>query len=108
MHIIFCCSQSWPLKQCHVFLAFTGPINISTTAVLVSPGISVHGTMSITTSEVYFEVDEDHEDFKKIDPQVGQRVFSRIIRLAAGVHFVNVGEVFKLNEVSTSLPLPHE
>ena len=48
-----------------------GPINISTSAILVSPGVAVHGTLSITSSEVYFEVDEDHSDFKKIDSQVG-------------------------------------
>ena len=47
-----------------------GPINISTTAVLVSPGVSVSGTVSITSSEVYFEVDEEHPDFKRIDNQV--------------------------------------
>ena len=37
----------------------------------MSPGISVWGTISITSSEVYFEVDEDNEEFKKIDPKVG-------------------------------------
>ena len=47
-----------------------GPINISTTAILVSPGVAVSGTVSITSSEVYFEVDEDHPDFKNIDNQV--------------------------------------
>ena len=52
----------------------SGPINISTSAVLVSPGVAVHGTMSITSSEVYFEVDEDHADFKKIDAQVGTKL----------------------------------
>eukprot|EP00094_Tigriopus_californicus_P012159 TCALIF_11751-PA protein Name:"Similar to NBEA Neurobeachin (Homo sapiens)" AED:0.12 eAED:0.13 QI:0/0.04/0/0.81/1/1/22/0/1914 len=46
-----------------------GPINISTPAILVSPGISLWGTISITSSEVYFEVDEDHDEFKKIDSQ---------------------------------------
>ena len=51
-------------------LIIAGPINISTTAVLVSPGVSVSGTVSITSSEVYFEVDEEHPDFKRIDNQV--------------------------------------
>ena len=55
------------------FLSSAGPINISTTAVLVSPGVAVPGQISITSSEVYFEVDEDHDDFKKIDPQVGRK-----------------------------------
>ena len=31
--------------------------------------------MSITASEVYFEVDEDLADYKKIDPQVGKDKF---------------------------------
>ncbi len=44
---------------------------MSTSAILVSPGIAAPGTISITASEVYFEVDEDHPDFKKIEPQVG-------------------------------------
>ena len=50
-------------------------MNISTSAVLVSPGLAVKGTMSITASEVYFEVDEDLADYKKIDPQVGKDKF---------------------------------
>ena len=45
-------------------------MNISTSAVLVSPGLAVKGTMSITASEVYFEVDEDNADYKKLEPQV--------------------------------------
>ncbi len=49
------------------------PINMSTSAVLVSPGVAAPGTISITASEVYFEVDEEHRDFKKIDPQVGKK-----------------------------------
>ena len=53
------------------FSSSAGPINISTTAVLVSPGVAVPGQISITSSEVYFEVDEDHDDYKKIDAQVG-------------------------------------
>ena len=54
---------------------FLGPVNISTTAILVSPGLAVKGTMSITASEVYFEVDEDSSEYKKVDPQVGKTTF---------------------------------
>ena len=32
------------------------------------------GTVSITSSEVYFEVDEEHPDYKKIDNQVGNTI----------------------------------
>ncbi|XP_040571121.1 neurobeachin isoform X7 [Lepeophtheirus salmonis] len=48
----------------------SGPINISTSAILVSPGLSLVGTLSITSSELYFEVDEDHDLFRSADPQV--------------------------------------
>ena len=52
------------------FCVIEGPVNISTTAILVSPGIAAKGTMSITASEMYFEVDEESSEYKKIDPQV--------------------------------------
>jgi len=48
------------------------PINISTTCLLVCPGAAVPGTISITSSEVFFECDEEHKDFKKIDSKVGR------------------------------------
>ncbi|KAI4832035.1 hypothetical protein KUCAC02_015019 [Chaenocephalus aceratus] len=38
---------------------FTGPVNLSTSAQLVAPAVVVKGTLSITPSELYFEVDED-------------------------------------------------
>ena len=34
------------------------------------------GTMSITASEVYFEVDEDNPDYKKLEPQVRKCYYS--------------------------------
>ena len=55
----------------HFSCIFSGPINSGTQALLVSPGVSVPGTLSITASEVYFEVDEDSEEYKNIDPKVG-------------------------------------
>ncbi|XP_076273573.1 A kinase anchor protein rugose isoform X3 [Rhynchophorus ferrugineus] len=47
-----------------------GPINISTKAKLVAPGIVAPGILSITSAELYFEVDEDDEEFKKLDSEV--------------------------------------
>lgn len=47
-----------------------GPINLSTSAQLVAPAAVVKGTLSITASELYFEVDEDDPSFKAIDPKV--------------------------------------
>ncbi|XP_034087270.1 lipopolysaccharide-responsive and beige-like anchor protein isoform X3 [Gymnodraco acuticeps] len=49
---------------------FTGPVNLSTSAQLVAPAVVVKGTLSITPSELYFEVDEDDPSFKAIDPKI--------------------------------------
>ncbi|XP_061778985.1 lipopolysaccharide-responsive and beige-like anchor protein isoform X3 [Nerophis lumbriciformis] len=49
---------------------FTGPVNLSTGAQLVAPAAVVKGTLSITASELYFEVDEDEPGFKAIDPKI--------------------------------------
>ncbi|XP_069545364.1 lipopolysaccharide-responsive and beige-like anchor protein isoform X1 [Brachyistius frenatus] len=48
----------------------TGPVNVSTSAQLVAPAVVVKGTLSITASELYFEVDEDEPGFKAIDPKI--------------------------------------
>ncbi|NXT97243.1 LRBA protein, partial [Buphagus erythrorhynchus] len=48
----------------------TGPVFLSTPAQLVAPSVVVKGTLSITLSELYFEVDEEDPSFKKIDPKV--------------------------------------
>lgn len=48
----------------------SGPVNISTKAKLIFPGIVAPGIMSITSTELYFEVDEEDPDFKKLDPEV--------------------------------------
>lgn len=51
-------------------LDLTGPVNISTKAKLIAPGLVAPGTVSITTTEMYFEVDEDSPEFQKIDSEV--------------------------------------
>lgn len=51
-------------------LDLTGPVNISTKAKLIAPGLVTPGTMSITATEMYFEVDEENEEFQKIDSEV--------------------------------------
>ncbi|XP_012285868.1 neurobeachin isoform X4 [Orussus abietinus] len=48
----------------------TGPVNISTKGKLIAPGIVAPGIVSVTSTELYFEVDEDDEEFKKIDGEV--------------------------------------
>ncbi|KAJ7995690.1 hypothetical protein DPEC_G00247190 [Dallia pectoralis] len=44
-----------------------GPVVLSTPAQLVAPVIAARGTLSITTTEIYFEVDEDDPSFKRLD-----------------------------------------
>ncbi|KAH0557600.1 hypothetical protein KQX54_008912 [Cotesia glomerata] len=45
------------------------PINISTKGKIIAPGIVAPGIISITSTELYFEVDEDDIEFKKIDSE---------------------------------------
>uniref|UniRef100_F6X056 Uncharacterized protein n=1 Tax=Ciona intestinalis TaxID=7719 RepID=F6X056_CIOIN len=47
-----------------------GPVSFSTEADLIAPGVSLHGTFSITPDEFYFEVNEHHESFTKADQKV--------------------------------------
>uniref|UniRef100_A0A8C6IKX5 Neurobeachin n=1 Tax=Mus spicilegus TaxID=10103 RepID=A0A8C6IKX5_MUSSI len=49
-----------------------GPVVLSTPAQLIAPVVVAKGTLSITTTEIYFEVDEDDAAFKKIDTKVSQ------------------------------------
>ncbi|XP_033238936.1 neurobeachin isoform X23 [Drosophila pseudoobscura] len=51
-------------------LDLTGPVNISTKARLIAPGLVAPGTVSITSTEMFFEVDEEHSEFQKIDGEV--------------------------------------
>lgn len=48
----------------------TGPVNLSTSAQLIAPAAAVKGTLSVTASELFFEVDEDDPSFKAIDPKI--------------------------------------
>nr|XP_006812132.1 PREDICTED: neurobeachin-like [Saccoglossus kowalevskii] len=48
----------------------TGPLVYSTQCSLIGPAVMARGTLSITSAELYFEVDEEDPDFKKIDPKV--------------------------------------
>uniref|UniRef100_A0A8D3BMT0 Neurobeachin n=1 Tax=Scophthalmus maximus TaxID=52904 RepID=A0A8D3BMT0_SCOMX len=47
-----------------------GPVVLSSPAQLVAPVLAARGTLSITTTEIYFEVDEDDPAFKRVDPKV--------------------------------------
>ncbi|XP_034044261.1 lipopolysaccharide-responsive and beige-like anchor protein isoform X3 [Thalassophryne amazonica] len=48
----------------------TGPVNLSTSAQLVAPAAVLKGTLSVTASELYFEVDEEDPAFRALDPKI--------------------------------------
>nr|CAH0107648.1 unnamed protein product [Daphnia galeata] len=50
----------------------TGPVNLSSRAKLIAPGLVAPGTLSITSAELYFEVDEEDAEFQKHDQEVGR------------------------------------
>ena len=43
---------------------------MSTKGKLIAPGIVAPGMISITSSELYFEVDEEDDEFKRLDSEV--------------------------------------
>lgn len=51
-------------------LVLQGPVVLSTPAQLVAPVVVSRGTLSVTTTEIYFEVDEEDPTFKKTDSKV--------------------------------------
>lgn len=65
------CVSGLQKSHCHVFSP-AGPVVLSTPAQLVAPVIVARGTLSITTTEIYFEVDEDDPAFKRIDSKVSR------------------------------------
>ncbi|KPJ14705.1 Neurobeachin [Papilio machaon] len=77
----------------------TGPVNISTKARLVAPGLVAPGTVSLTSTELYFEVDEEDPEFKKIDPET--LCLSISITLNRGVRAYEV-VVWGISSVSDS------
>lgn len=52
----------------------SGPVVLSTPAQLVAPVVVARGTLSITTTEIYFEVDEEDPAFKNTDAKVRAHV----------------------------------
>ncbi|KAL3880049.1 hypothetical protein ACJMK2_032321, partial [Sinanodonta woodiana] len=48
---------------------FTGPVALSTRCKLINPGVVINGMLSITKTDLYFEIDEEDEENNKIDSQ---------------------------------------
>lgn len=53
-----------------IYFLVIGPVVLSTPAQLIAPVTVARGTLSITTTEIYFEVDEDDPAFRRIDAKV--------------------------------------
>ncbi|KAI5612990.1 neurobeachin isoform X6, partial [Silurus asotus] len=95
-----------------------GPVVLSTPAQLVAPVVVARGTLSITTTEIYFEVDEDDPAFKKTDSKVlayseglhGKWMFSEIRAVFARRYLLqNTGlEVFMANRTSVMFNFPDQ
>ncbi|XP_021233558.1 neurobeachin isoform X8 [Numida meleagris] len=95
-----------------------GPVVLSTPAQLVAPVVVAKGTLSITTTEIYFEVDEDDPAFKKIDPKVlayteglhGKWMFSEIRAVFSRRYLLQntALEVFMANRTSVMFNFPDQ
>uniref|UniRef100_A0A8C5GPR5 Neurobeachin n=1 Tax=Gouania willdenowi TaxID=441366 RepID=A0A8C5GPR5_GOUWI len=95
-----------------------GPVVLSTPAQLVAPVVVARGTLSITTTEIYFEVDEDDPAFKKMNSKVlayseglhGKWMFSEIRAVFSRRYLLqNTGlEVFMANRTSVMFNFPDQ
>ncbi|XP_074010765.1 lipopolysaccharide-responsive and beige-like anchor protein isoform X1 [Numenius arquata] len=96
----------------------TGPVALSTPAQLVAPSAVVKGTLSITLSELYFEVDEEDPSFKKIDPKIlayteglhGKWLFSEIRSIFSRRYLLQntALEIFMANRVGVMFNFPDQ
>uniref|UniRef100_H3CX27 Neurobeachin n=1 Tax=Tetraodon nigroviridis TaxID=99883 RepID=H3CX27_TETNG len=95
-----------------------GPVVLSTPAQLVAPVVVARGTLSITTTEIYFEVDEEDSAFKNTDAKVlayteglhGKWMFSEIRAVFSRRYLLqNTGlEVFMANRTSVMFNFPDQ
>uniref|UniRef100_A0A3Q2XPD3 Neurobeachin n=1 Tax=Hippocampus comes TaxID=109280 RepID=A0A3Q2XPD3_HIPCM len=95
-----------------------GPVVLSSPAQLVAPGLVARGTLSITGSEIYFEVDEDDPAFKGVSPKVlayteglhGKWMFSEIRAVFSRCHLLQntAVEVFMANRTSVLFNFPDQ
>ncbi|XP_049582620.1 neurobeachin isoform X3 [Syngnathus scovelli] len=95
-----------------------GPVVLSSPAQLVAPGLVARGTLSITGSEIYFEVDEDDPAFKGVSPKVlayteglhGKWMFSEIRAIFSRRHLLQntAMEVFMANRTSVLFNFPDQ
>ncbi|KAM6220988.1 lipopolysaccharide-responsive and beige-like anchor protein [Rhynchocyon petersi] len=94
----------------------TGPVSLSTPAQLVAPSIVVKGMLSVTSSELFFEVDEEDPNFKKIDPKIlayteglhGKWLFTEIRSIFSRRYLLQntALEIFMANRVAVMFNFP--
>uniref|UniRef100_A0A673C2L9 Neurobeachin n=1 Tax=Sphaeramia orbicularis TaxID=375764 RepID=A0A673C2L9_9TELE len=95
-----------------------GPVVLSSPAQLVAPVLVARGTLSITTTEIYFEVDEDDPAFKRVDSKVlayteglhGKWMFSEIRAVFSRRYLLQntAVEVFMANRTSVMFNFPDQ
>ncbi|XP_030168798.1 lipopolysaccharide-responsive and beige-like anchor protein isoform X4 [Lynx canadensis] len=93
-----------------------GPVSLSTPAQLVAPSVVVKGTLSVTSSELYFEVDEEDSNFKQIDPKIlayteglhGKWLFTEIRSIFSRRYLLQntALEIFMANRVAVMFNFP--
>uniref|UniRef100_A0A8C4Y919 LPS responsive beige-like anchor protein n=1 Tax=Gopherus evgoodei TaxID=1825980 RepID=A0A8C4Y919_9SAUR len=93
-----------------------GPVSLCTPAQLVAPSVVVKGTLSITSSELCFEVDEEDPSFKKIDPKIlayteglhGKWLFTEIRSIFSRRYLLQntALEIFMANRVAIMFNFP--
>ncbi|XP_075786138.1 lipopolysaccharide-responsive and beige-like anchor protein isoform X3 [Pelodiscus sinensis] len=93
-----------------------GPVSLCTPAQLVAPSTVVKGTLSITSSELCFEVDEEDPSFKKIDPKIlayteglhGKWLFTEIRSIFSRRYLLQntALEIFMANRVAVMFNFP--
>ncbi|KAM3937835.1 lipopolysaccharide-responsive and beige-like anchor protein isoform 1-T1 [Leptodactylus fuscus] len=96
----------------------TGPVSLSTPAQLIAPSAMVKGTLSVTSFELYFEVDEDDPNFKKIDPKIlsytegvhGKWLFTEIRAIFSRRYLLQntALEIFMANRVAVMFNFPDQ
>lgn len=94
----------------------TGPVSLSTPAQLVAPSAVVKGTLSVTSSELYFEVDEEDPNFRKMDPKIlayteglhGKWLFTEIRSVFSRRYLLQntALEIFMANRVAVMFNFP--
>uniref|UniRef100_A0A8C9ZBZ3 Neurobeachin n=1 Tax=Sander lucioperca TaxID=283035 RepID=A0A8C9ZBZ3_SANLU len=96
----------------------SGPVVLSSPAQLVAPVLVARGTLSITTTEIYFEVDEDDPAFRRVEPKVlayteglhGKWMFSEIRAVFSRRYLLQntAMEVFMANRTSVMFNFPDQ